>query len=188
MHPLSPSPLTSRAHGLAALVRLAGAGVLACLVMVVLATPASAHAVLEGGSVFDGQVLDTPPEELFLDFNEAVVSPRGGLRIFGSDGERVDEGGTFQTDDAPDIVRVALQPDLADGTYAVTYRVTSADGHPVNGAFVFSVGAESGSGDQLLGQVFSSGADRPWAVLAAIVRWVTYAGVLLAAGAVATVA
>ena len=188
MHPLSPSPLTSRSHGLAALVRLAGAGVLACLVMVVLATPASAHAVLEGGSVFDGQVLDTPPEELFLDFNEAVVSPRGGLRIFGSDGERVDEGGTFQTDDAPDIVRVALQPDLADGTYAVTYRVTSADGHPVNGAFVFSVGAESGSGDQLLGQVFSSGADRPWAVLAAIVRWVTYAGVLLAAGAVATVA
>ncbi len=163
------------------------AGLLA--VLVVLAPGrAEAHAVLEGGSVFDGQVLEVAPEELFLDFNEGISAPRGGLRVFDADGTRVDTGGTFQTDDADDLVRVALEPGLAEGTYAVTYRVTSADGHPVNGAFVFSIGAEAGAADALLGQVFSSGADRPWAVAAAIVRWVAYAGVLLAAGVALTAA
>ena len=152
------------------------------------ARPAAAHAVLEGGSVFDGQVLETAPEELFLDFNEAVTAPRGGLRVFDGTGQRVDTGGTFQTDDADDLVRVDLQPDLPDGTYAVTYRVSSADGHPVNGAFVFSVGAEAGAADALLGQVFSSDADRPFAIVAALARWLTYAGVLLVAGMALTVA
>lgn len=161
---------------------------LAGLLVLLSAGPASAHAQLEGGSLFDGQVVDVGPEELFLDFNESVTSPRGGLRVFNGAGERVDEGGTYQTADAPDIVRVDLQPDLAEGTYAVTYRVTSADGHPVNGAFVFSVGAEAASGDELLGQVFTSGADRPFAVAAAAFRWLMYAGTLFAAGALLTLA
>ena len=161
---------------------------LASFVVLLSAGPASAHAQLEGGSLFDGQVVDVGPEELFLDFNESVTSPRGGLRVFNGAGERVDEGGTYQTDDAPDIVRVDLQPDLAEGTYAVTYRVTSADGHPVNGAFVFSVGAEAASGDELLGQVFTSGADRPFAVAAAVFRWLMYAATLFAAGALLTLA
>lgn len=147
------------------------------------APAAQAHSALEGGSVFDGQVLDTAPEELFLEFNEDINTTRGGLRVFGSDGERADQGGAFQSDDASNLVRVGLEPDLAEGTYAVTYRVTSADGHPVNGAFIFSVGQESGAADQLVAQVFSSDADRPYAVAAAVARWVMYAGTLLAAGA-----
>ncbi|MGI9017954.1 MAG: copper resistance CopC/CopD family protein [Euzebya sp.] len=158
---------------------------LALLILVMLAGPASAHAVLQGGSVFDGQVLQTAPEELFLEFNENINSTRGGVRVYDSGAERVDESGTFQTDDAPELVRVGLADDLAEGTYAVTYRVTSADGHPVNGAFVFSVGAESGAADALVAQVFSSDADRPYSVVAAIARWIMYLGTLVAAGAVA---
>lgn len=158
-------------------------GVLALVFLVVLAGPAAAHAVLEGGSVFDGQVLEEAPEELFLDFNEPVNAPRAGVRVFDGAGERVDTGGTFITDDAPDLVRVQLEEGLEDGTYAVTYRITSADGHPVDGAFVFSVGAEAGAADVLLGQVFDADADRPFAVAAALARWAMYAGVLLVGGA-----
>ncbi len=163
--------------------RLLTLAALTILGVLTLVTPAAAHAGLEGGSVFDGQVLDVAPEELFLEFNEPVVAPRAGIRVYDGGGERVDEGATFQTDDAPDLVRVGLAEDLADGTYAVTYRVTSADGHPVNGALVFSVGAEAGSGDQLVAQVFTSDADRPWAVAAAVFRWIMYVGTLLAGGA-----
>ncbi|MBJ7451506.1 MAG: copper resistance protein CopC/CopD, partial [Blastococcus sp.] len=47
------------------------------------------------------------------------------------------------TDDASvdgDVVTVPLRPDLADGGYLVTYRIVSADSHPVQGAFSFVVG------------------------------------------------
>ena len=41
-------------------------------------------------------------------------------------------------------------PVLADGLYAVVWRVTSADGHVVDGAFSFQVGtASTGSGQDL---------------------------------------
>ena len=36
--------------------------------------------------------------------------------------------------------RSTSQPDLPDGTYVVSYRVVSADGHPVRGGSVFGVG------------------------------------------------
>ena len=39
-----------------------------------------------------------------------------------------------------EVVEVDLQPDLPDGTYVVSYRVVSADGHPVRGGSVFGVG------------------------------------------------
>ena len=36
---------------------------------------------------------------------------------------------------------VGVRSNLRDGTYTATYRVISADGHPVSGGFVFSIGA-----------------------------------------------
>lgn len=172
-------------HG-AALVRAAGVLVCAAAALLLLtARPAAAHAVLEGGSVRDGQVLDVPPAELLLEFNEPVSAPRGGLRVFDSSGERVDVGGTRVPADAPRTVRTDLEPDLPQGTYVLTYRVTSADGHPVAGALVFSVGAETGSADALVASLFSADADRPFAVAAAVARWAAYAAALLLGGALA---
>jgi copper transport protein len=43
-------------------------------------------------------------------------------------------------------VRIGLRPGGARGTYLVSYRVTSADNHPVGGSFLYSVGAPSASG------------------------------------------
>ncbi|HUG86974.1 MAG TPA: copper resistance protein CopC, partial [Euzebya sp.] len=158
--------------------------VLAAVALLVLATPAGAHASLEGGSVVDGQILDIAPEELFLDFNEAVTAANGGLRVHDRSGDRVDVGGTYQQAEDRDLVRTALEEDLGEGTYVVTYRVTSADGHPINGALVFSVGTESGGAEEVLAQVFTGDADRPYAIAAALVRWAMYLGTLLAAGAI----
>ena len=45
-------------------------------------------------------------------------------------GEQVIDGGT---------VTVSLPSPLPDGTYTVAYRVVSADGHPVQGAYQFTV-------------------------------------------------
>ena len=40
-------------------------------------------------------------------------------------------------------IAVALPDDLPDGSYTATYRVVSADSHPVSGGFVFAVGEGS---------------------------------------------
>lgn len=36
-----------------------------------------------------------------------------------------------------------LPDKLAQGTYMVSWRVVSADGHPISGAFTFSIGKPS---------------------------------------------
>jgi len=142
------------------------------------AAPASAHAGLVSSDPADGARLDTAPEVVTLEFTEPVSVELGGVRVFASDGDRVDVGDTRS--DA-EIVEVDLEADLPDGAYVVTYRIVSADGHPVQGGLVFSVGdVEADPG--LLGEFFDDGDDRGWEITAAFFRFVAYAGVLLAAG------
>ena len=47
-------------------------------------------------------------------------------------------------------VRASL-PELDDGTYVITWRVTSVDSHPIRGAFTFSVGAANASSREASG-------------------------------------
>jgi copper transport protein len=90
-------------------------------------------------------------------------------------------------------LRVHLQPDLAPGTYVVAWRATSLDGHPVRGAFTFSVGVRAEGASPvsredrtgLIARVVPAEHDRGWQVAAAITRWLIYAGAFLAAGGVA---
>ena len=81
-------------------------------------------------------------------------------------------------------VEVDLAPDLPDGTYVISYRVVSADGHPVRGASVFGVGPDA-IDESALGAATASEDDRVWEVSGAVGRGLAYAGVLLAAGGVA---
>lgn len=142
------------------------------------AGPASAHAVLVASTPSDGAQLDSAPEEVSLEFNEPVSVDLGGLRVYAADGRRVDEGET-RTDG--EVVAIDLADDLDDGAYVATYRVVSADGHPIQGGLVFSVGdVEADPG--LLGEFFDEGDDRTWEIAAAVARFLAYTGALVAAG------
>ena len=70
------------------------------------------------------------------------------------------------------------------GTYVATYRVISADGHPVKGGLVFSVGEEVAD-TGALDRFYDSGSDRPWEIAGAVARTLAYAGTLVAAGGAA---
>jgi len=102
------------------------------------ATPASAHATLVDGRPADRSALDTAPAEVSLTFSEPVTVPSGGLRVLDAEARRVDLG-PVDTEN-PSVVAVALPPDLPDGAYVVSYRVISADSHPVGGVRTFTVG------------------------------------------------
>lgn len=154
---------------------------LAFATVVLAADPALAHAQLQEVVPADGSRLDEPPDELRLVFNEAVDATAGGVRVFDAEGARVDRPAAG--DDPPEVVRAGLPTSLADGTYITTWRIVSADGHPVVGASVFTLGEGADVNDALLASLLTSG--EGWAGVAATgVRGLRYVAVLLAAGAV----
>src|SRR5438093_4333044 len=126
------------ARRLATLVAMFAAAV---ALVVVPATTASAHALLLQTEPSPQTTVRRSPDAIRLHFSEAVEVTFGAVRIFDVNGSRVDAGRISRVDGR----RVVVVPvgHLEDGTYTVTWRVVSADGHPVHGGFVFYVGAPS---------------------------------------------
>lgn len=96
--------------------------------------PASAHAGLLGTDPEDGAVLDHLPDQVTFTFNEvvgrpavAVVAPDGSA-VPVSDVSAVDRTVTARLDDVDQR-----------GVYTASYRVVSADGHPVSSSITFEV-------------------------------------------------
>jgi copper transport protein len=117
---------------------LAGGIALLAVLLACLAQPrsASAHASLVGSQPAEGAVLAQPPATLQLSFNEPV-SPLV-VRLIGPAGEALTAAVK-----AENSVLTIVPPLLGRGSYVLSWRVISADGHPVGGAVLFSVGAQS---------------------------------------------
>jgi len=98
----------------------------------------SAHATLIQSDPADKSVVAEAPHHLHLKFNEPVSAL--ALRLVAADGtattlDRFTLNDTTLTIDTP--------AGLADGTFVLSFRVVSEDGHPVAGSVLFSVGAPS---------------------------------------------
>ncbi len=118
---------------------------LACVVaiaMTVPAAPAAAHAVLRETSPARGVTVESQPKLVYFTFSEAVEGSFGAVRVFDGDGKRVDSGDVVRPKGQKSI-GIGLEKGLPRGSYTATYRAISADGHPVSGGFVFSIGAPS---------------------------------------------
>jgi len=125
--------------------------VIAVVLAALTATPAAfAHAILQESNPGSNSVVRTSPKTVSLRFNEAVETAFGSIRVYDCGGGRVDSGTISRP--TKDSVAVAIERKLAQGTYTVTWRVISADSHPVAGAFVFNVKkANAGSCKQVFG-------------------------------------
>ncbi len=97
--------------------------------------PVWAHAGLVQTMPVDGAVLAASPERLLLRFNESVTVLVVGL--IGPGGVAVDLRDVRSEDTS---VTMAPSAPLGTGTHVLSWRVISADGHPVAGALVFAVG------------------------------------------------
>jgi copper transport protein len=111
------------------------------------AVPAAAHASLVDTSPRNGAELDDPPTEIRLRFTERVSAAPDSLQLRDGTGAGVATGPASSAPDDPTVVVLTVPPDLADGGYVVSFRVVSADSHPVAGAFTFGVGAPAASLD-----------------------------------------
>ena len=144
--------------------------------LIVLAAPnAFAHAVLLGSSPGAEQVLDSGPDEVVLNFNENV----GPIffKVLDSSGTEVATVGEIRVDG--NDVYLPLTAPLDNGTYIITYRVISADTHPVGASFLFAIGEPISAGTTVAD---SGGATSGWRVPVALNRWLLYAAGTLAAG------
>ncbi|MDX6300570.1 MAG: copper transport protein [Nocardioidaceae bacterium] len=145
------------------------------------AAPVLLHAEIASTSPHDGQRLQRPPQTLTIRFSEPVSLVEDSLRVLRTDGgpsgRRVAVGAPRVTGA---VVRWPVSLDLGKGSYLVSWRVVSDDGHPVAGAFSFGVAervvpAASGA----------SGAAWSWPV--AVARWLGDVAFSVVAGLLAFV-
>ncbi|GAA3450395.1 copper resistance CopC/CopD family protein [Dactylosporangium matsuzakiense] len=112
----------------------------ALAILVLPAGPASAHAELEKTAPVAGTVLDQLPGEVTLSFSEQVRLVTDKIKVTAPDGSRADTGKPAVRDQ--ELV-IPLKSGGPKGTYLVSYRVISADSHPVAGGYSFSYGQPS---------------------------------------------
>jgi copper transport protein len=141
------------------------------------AGPASAHATVVTSSPSDGARLQAAPDEVTVEFDEGVSLGAGYARVLGPGGDRVDTGAASVTDD---VLTVPLRDDLPDASYVVTWRVVSADSHPVSGAYAFVVG----DGELAAATAAEAGSDVDPVVgtLLPVARWLGFGGLALGLG------
>lgn len=100
-----------------------------------------AHDQILESSPADGATLDAPPVAVVLTFTADILPIAPAVLVR-------DAAGTVVLDAEPTVAGpVATAPlpaDLAPGAYDVSWRVVSQDGHPIQGAFTFTVAGSPG--------------------------------------------
>ena len=85
-------------------------------------------------------ILTQSPKSVWIEFGETLLTldneKINALKVTDSRGKRVDKSPTIVSGVRATTKIVGT---LKKGTYLVTYRVVSEDGHPVKGSYSFSV-------------------------------------------------
>lgn len=128
------TPFLQHARNRALLAAAALFGIFA--VFLAAAPPALAHDELVSATPADGTVLAEAPAEIELVFSSELMDLGNQVIV-------ADAAGTNVAESEPVLNRETLVqklPELTDGEYQVSWRAVSGDGHPITGAFSFTVG------------------------------------------------
>ncbi|MBO0839477.1 MAG: copper resistance protein CopC [Sciscionella sp.] len=148
------------------------------LASVLLALPASAHDVLVGSDPKAGATVSSAPRTVTLEFNLPVQNGPNQVTVVGP-GSSTDEWQADPKGSATvngDNVSATVNPLGPAGEYTVSYRVISADGHPVYGEVSFMLStAGTGKPDTKTAQPPAGQGIAVWV-------WIVAAVVVLGAG------
>ena len=143
------------------------------------ATPALAHATVVGSDPADSARLQAAPSKVTMTFSEDVSLGAGYLKVVDSKSNIVSQGDAKVEGRS---VTVPLKSGLGDGSYIVSYRVTSADAHPIGGAYAFVVG--DGPLVAATGSVVGGSTNGVITKIFDVARFVGFAGIVLLGGLV----
>ncbi|MDO8144871.1 MULTISPECIES: copper resistance CopC/CopD family protein [unclassified Isoptericola] len=115
---------------------LVGGFLLALLLLLAGAGPASAHTKLDTAEPADGSTAQGPVEEVVLTYTLPVTPLGEAVEVTGPDGAVPVE--VTQSDDGTVLTATPAEP-LTDGEYTVDWNVAAEDGHPLDGTVVFAV-------------------------------------------------
>lgn len=151
----------------------------------VLANAASAHAGLTASEPKASSWLAISPTEIVLTFDEQVGVVFSRVIILDQEGNEIIKAKLVRDQSDPRIVRAPINT-LPEGTFVVVWRVASADSHPVQGSFAFSVGTSSSD----VTAVMNAGVSDRHGLnnLFNVIRFVLFAGILMLLGGTALVA
>ncbi|MGW8959801.1 copper resistance CopC/CopD family protein [Paenibacillus sp. NPDC055715] len=140
-----------------------------------------AHAFIIESNPTENQVLDKPPSQVTITFNENLQSAFMSMKVTDETGKRVDTGKALLNPEHEDTMEIKLIRGMKNGIYTVSWRALSADGHPVNGVIPFQVGSGSKAyTDPAAATSEGSGASRLDLIA---IRWLLYIGLSLLLGA-----
>ncbi|MFI5936829.1 copper resistance CopC/CopD family protein [Actinoplanes sp. NPDC051494] len=160
------------------------AGLVFGLVCVLLgpAGPASAHAALVASDPGNGTIVPDAPNKITLTFSESVQLISGKIQVLAPDSSRADQG---EPQASGNSVTIPLRSGGGRGTYLVSFRVVSADSHPVAGTITYSVGAASTPPTETEG---AESVDPVVRALIPVGKYLGYAGLVLLVGPVLVLA
>ncbi len=110
----------------------------AIVLLLLLREVAQAHAMLVSAEPAANSLLAASPTRVRLVFSEELDPSLAHLSVVSSDGSTR----TLAVHGDPRDVRALIAPvdSLPNGAYRLRWRVVSADGHPVEGSYAFSIG------------------------------------------------
>jgi copper transport protein len=155
-----------------------------CFSVFLPAGSASAHAGLEESEPKPSSWLATSPTEVVLYFDEPVGVVFARIQILDQDGKEVFETRPTRDEDDHSTVRANID-ELGEGTWVVLWRIASADSHPVQGSFAFSIGTNVSDVTNILNN--DAGQGHGLNNLFNIIRFVMFAGILTLLGGVSMV-
>jgi copper transport protein len=140
---------------------------------------ASAHAYLVKTVPAASGVLDAPPPNAALTYDEGVEPRFAIISVTNAAGQQETTGPVNRSPANPDTLVVPLRPHVPEGWYLIYWRAISVDGHPVQGAFTYAVGPNPGPAPQFRVPSISATATSPQLLIA---RWVMFLSVMVAIG------
>jgi copper transport protein len=145
-----------------------------------LALPASAwaHAALLQTIPEASRTIDRAPTEVRLRYSEPIEARFAIVSVTDAAGHDVTSGEPASDPGSPQTLVTPLKH-VPEGWYLVFWRVISADGHPVRGAFTFAVGPNAGPPPQFRVPSLSETATTTRLLIA---RWVVFLSLLTALG------
>lgn len=118
------------------------AAALAAALLLVPAAPAAAHNSLKAATPAKNAQLATAPTEITLEFLQRLDPAFTTIVLSDAAQQKIPTGEPMVTGATGTI---SIDDPLPNGTYTVAYRVVSADGHPVQGSYPFTVADPAGA-------------------------------------------
>jgi copper transport protein len=145
-----------------------------------LALPAAAwaHAALLKTVPEASRTVNSAPPEVRLTYSEPIEPRFAIVSVTDAAGRQVTSGQPARAPGSPQTLVTPLRS-VPEGWYLVFWRVISADGHPVRGAFTFAVGPNPGPPPQFRVPSLSETATTTRLLVA---RWAAFLTVLTALG------